>query len=175
LTPDGSLVVSSAILASSYVSLQKEDSSAVSLMQGGIRLSSSILSQHDLAHYGIAPFRMLCGGTTLSFQYVIPNTESFFCDTMNEHGMPYYVHHALQFAARVDQQHWTVQCVILLCFFGWAVVWSAMEWCFNAALSGLPWLMFTRLVVLFVTALVIMLLKRTPFGVRIVWPAKKQI
>lgn len=88
LTPKGTIVVDG-ILASNYVSFQESSSSLE--LEGGY----PILSQQQVAHMALSPFRMLCVGKPVGFL-------ARWCEIPNEEDKdkPSYV------AALLDLGHW---------------------------------------------------------------------
>ncbi|CAB9517326.1 Protein hedgehog [Seminavis robusta] len=101
LTPSGALVVDG-ILASSYVALQQESLEFVQWHDG---TTIPLLSQQRLAHWGLAPFRMICTTQLLT----TTAAASTLCDaSADNHGMPAYVRMGLQLSQWADQQSkWT--------------------------------------------------------------------
>lgn len=85
LTLDGTLVVNG-IKASSYISLQKNAPEYVQL-QNGVQA----MSQHNLIHLALSPFRMVCMGLS-----------SNLCQMNEKDGMPSMVYWGIQVAQWLD-------------------------------------------------------------------------
>ena len=98
LTPSGTVVVDG-IVASSYISLQKNANEFVEL-QGGY---SSFMPFHDGLHMAMSPFRMFTMGVSSSLGNVY-----------NEEGIPMYAAYAMKFAKWAEQQNIVVQLVLFL-------------------------------------------------------------
>lgn len=98
LTPSGTVVVDG-IVASSYISLQKNADEFVQF-QGGI---SSYLSFQDAIHMVLSPFRMLCMGVS-----------SKLGNIYTEEGVPLYAAYGMEFASWVEQQNIVVQLILFL-------------------------------------------------------------
>ena len=100
-TTSGSIVVNG-VAASSYISLQPQAVEQIEFSNG----KATWISQHDFIHSGLSPLRMACLGIS-----------GKFCDeTTNEQGMPTYIRFVLSLQQFVEQQHWTVQTLMMMLY-----------------------------------------------------------
>ena len=97
LTQDGTLIIDG-VRASSYVSLQENADEYVQL-QGGL----SAMSQHDLIHLALSPFRIMCMGVSKQL-----------CQSLGDDGMPRYVSRGIQLAKWLDSMNLNIILQIFL-------------------------------------------------------------
>ena len=143
LTPHGTILVDG-IVASSYISLQKNAREHIELGESGFEVR---ISQRVMVHMFLSPFRNYCLGFS-----------SDLCRTYNDDGLPPYVAFGLKLADWGIAQDVLVQLVALVVFFLVLVPCVLIE-----DLAGPEW----GPVMLLITAVCLVLYKRSNYRVRI--------
>jgi hypothetical protein len=108
-TPSGTIIVQEAgIVASTYISLQE---SAQEHVQIGNGMELYFLSQQNLCHVWMAPYRVYCMYKDLLPEY----TDQPFCqgETYTERGRSFWVHQGKSFAEWGDEQAFLLQVLVL--------------------------------------------------------------
>ena len=121
LTPGGTVVVDG-IVASTYISLQKDADEHIEL-QGGI---STFMSYQDFIHMTLSPFRMLAMGVS-----------STIANVYTEEGIPVYASYGMDFAEWANNQNIVVQAVLLLAVLSLAGASMVVENTFGASVAPL--------------------------------------
>lgn len=119
LTPSGTVVVDG-IVASSYISLQKDAAEFVEF-QGGV---TSIFSFQDMIHMALSPFRMFCMGVS-----------SRLGNTYTEEGIPLYAAYGMDLAKWADSQNIVIQFVMFLAAFAVAGASMIVENTFGPSMA----------------------------------------
>jgi len=131
LTVEGTLMVNNGIKVSSYVSLIKQQEHTAAIMP-----TTSLLSQHEVVHMMLSPFRMVCLGVSSSL-----------CNKYNRDGMPYYVSFGIQLTQWVQDQHEVVGSLVMVMIFLLTGVCRMVELVMGPALGAI--VILSSLVALF--------------------------
>ena len=118
LTPSGSIIVDG-ILASSYISLQKESKEYVQL-QGGF----AIMSYQEFIHMALSPFRMFTMGVSSSMG-----------NTYTDDGLPTFAAGGIKFAKWAEEQNIFIQIVLFVAFFALTGVCMVVENTFGPTMA----------------------------------------
>jgi len=121
LTPSGTVVVDG-IVASSYISLQKDSNEFVEL-QGGF---STFMSFHDGIHMVLSPYRMFCMGVSSSLG-----------NAYTEDGIPVFASYGMDLAKWANNQNVVVQFFLFLAVGALAGAFMFVENTFGATFGPL--------------------------------------
>jgi len=120
LTNSGTVVVDG-VVASSYISLQKESNEFVQIQD-----MSTGISQQQYVHLVLSPFRLLCQGVSNNF-----------CTAYDQEGMPYYITYGIAANNWASNSGILVQSLALALFCLLAGFFMILENTFGASLAPL--------------------------------------
>ena len=151
LTQDGTIVTANGIVASNYITVQRQkasrytNTSILNKSPGSEYvelpwLGKIPLTEADAVHMWLSPLRLVCMGRTLAHQYnqdtaltTLPTTvTSLLCQSHGTDGMLPYVSFGLELVHFIEKQHLLVQLLVLLPSLLILSISMAVEYMFSA-------------------------------------------